>query len=97
MGFIGDVIWLCCGWIIVGGLAGGVARYIMRSKDAPFLNDLLLGVAGSIVGGIVLSFFIDTDNIGGGQAISFFIVSVVGASILIFIGRTFFGKGKKRR
>ena len=85
--FIGDVIWLCCGWVIVGGLAGGIARFITRSKDKPFLNDLLLGMVGSVIGGVALSLILGTDDIGGTRVVSFFIAAVVGSIILIFLGR----------
>ncbi|GAB4521227.1 MAG: GlsB/YeaQ/YmgE family stress response membrane protein [Anaerolineae bacterium] len=89
--FIGDVWWLCCGWIIVGGLAGGVARYIMGSKDRPFISDLILGVAGSLVGNLVLELVLDTNDVTGVFILSSFIAAVIGSIILIFIGRTLLG------
>lgn len=92
LGFIGDVLWLCCGWIIVGGLAGGVARYLMGSRDRPFISDLILGVAGSLVGGFILGLFVDdVSDITPIFIVSSFIVAVIGSVILIFIGRAVLG------
>ncbi len=44
---------ICIGWIIVGAIAGGLARQLMGSKDQPFINDVVLGLVGSVVGGFV--------------------------------------------
>ena len=39
-------------WIIVGFIAGGLAKFLMPGKDpGGFIITILLGVAGSIVGG----------------------------------------------
>jgi uncharacterized membrane protein YeaQ/YmgE (transglycosylase-associated protein family) len=91
-GFIEDIWFYTCGWIIVGGIAGGVARYIMRSADRPFLNDLLLGIAGALLGGFVVSAVGYSDDLDIGLGIGTIITAIIGAMILIAVGRLLFGK-----
>lgn len=85
---------LCIGWIIVGALAGSVARQIMGSKDQPFINDVILGLIGSVVGGFVAGLLgFGNPNTGGlERVIVNFILAVIGAAILIFIGRSIRGR-----
>ena len=40
------------GWIIVGAVAGELARRFMGSGDHNCIADLLLGVLGAFVGGV---------------------------------------------
>jgi uncharacterized membrane protein YeaQ/YmgE (transglycosylase-associated protein family) len=56
MEFITDVLaapFICIGWIIVGAVAGALARNLMKSGDYPFLSDLILGIAGAVIGGFL--------------------------------------------
>jgi uncharacterized membrane protein YeaQ/YmgE (transglycosylase-associated protein family) len=73
-------------WIVLGALAGWLAGLIMRS-DHSTLGDIILGIVGAFIGGLIFDFF-------GGTGITGFnlyslIVAVVGAVILISIGRMF--------
>jgi uncharacterized membrane protein YeaQ/YmgE (transglycosylase-associated protein family) len=106
MNSVGDVIeWVIkapfvfCGWLIVGFLAGGIGRFIMRSEDKHFISDIILGLLGAVVGGIVMSTLgVDTGEKAGLQEwITTLIVATIGAMILIFIGRRIGGRRKTRR
>jgi len=92
---------LCCGWIIIGALAGAFARRIMGAKDKPLWNDMLLGLVGAIIGGFLTSLFsVDTGQAGNNALMNLlvtFIVATGGAAGLIFIGRKIFGDERKRR
>ncbi len=44
-------------WIIVGGLAGLLAQYLMGDGRSGCLMTVLLGVVGAFVGGFVMSLF----------------------------------------
>jgi len=84
---------ICIGWIIVGAIAGTVARQIMGSKDQPFVNDVVLGLVGSIVGGFVAGLLgIARPDGGLDRVIINLIISIVGAIILIYIGRLIRGR-----
>lgn len=71
-------------WIIVGAIAGLLAKWIMPG-DGPggFIITVILGMAGASVGGFVMSI------IGGAGATGFNIWSVLvatlGAIILLFL------------
>lgn len=84
---------ICIGWVIVGALAGGIARSVTKSKDEPFINDLVLGLLGSIVGGLVAG-FLGFAAPGGGleRVIVNLLLSVVGAVIIIVAGRMLRGR-----
>ena len=88
--FIAGVWYFCCGWIIIGGLAGGLARFIVRADDRPFLSDLLLGIAGAFIGGIVVGVLGWDDSLEIGLGIGSLITAVIGALVLIGIGRVIF-------
>jgi uncharacterized membrane protein YeaQ/YmgE (transglycosylase-associated protein family) len=51
------------GWLIIGLIAGALARLIMPGKDPMgLLATILLGIVGSIVGGLVGSFIWRSDT-----------------------------------
>ena len=75
-------------WIILGLIAGILAKYIMPGKDGGGLVvTSLLGIAGAFVGGWLGSFI----GIGttGEFSFSSLITAVVGALVLLFIYRSF--------
>lgn len=83
----------CCSWIIVGFIAGALARRLLGSKDMPFISDIILGLAGALVGGFVTSLFgVDTDSVGLQQLLISIVVATLGASILIYLGRVIRGR-----
>mgnify|MGYP001432397014 CR=1 FL=1 len=90
-GIIGGIIsapFICIGWLIVGAIAGALARRFMGAKDRPLINDLVLGLLGALVGGFVASLFDLYKPDGGlGLLLVNLVVATVGAMILIFIGR----------
>ena len=71
-------------WIILGAIAGWIADLVMHS-DHGLVEDILLGVIGSFVGGYIFSFF----GQPGVTGFNFYsvIVAAVGAAALIFLGR----------
>lgn len=85
---------LCCGWIIIGFIAGALARRLMGSSDKPFCSDIALGLVGAVVGGFITSLFsVDTDTNGAiGQFIVTLAVATFGAIVLILIGQLLTGR-----
>ncbi len=96
MDFISDSLsapFICIGWIIVGAIAGSLARSIMKSRDAPLLSDLILGIAGAFVGGLLaglLGIAPGGDSSGLSLVIINLIIATVGAIILIIVRRALF-------
>lgn len=75
------------GWIIVGGLAGWVASIIMGTNQRQgCIMDVILGIVGGLIGGFLLSLLGLEGNTG---LIGSFITALIGAVILLFIGRQF--------
>ena len=72
------------GWIVIGLLAGGIAKLLMPGKDpGGCIITILLGIAGALLAGFIGKSvgWYDT-NEGAG-----FIAAVVGAFIILFIYR----------
>jgi uncharacterized membrane protein YeaQ/YmgE (transglycosylase-associated protein family) len=73
-------------WLIIGLVAGALARLIMPGKDTMgIIATILLGVAGSILGGLVSWAIWGADNSGFRPA--GFIFSLIGAVLLLWIWR----------
>lgn len=74
------------GWIILGALAGLVAKAIMK-EEGGLLKNIILGIIGGIVGGWIAA------SLGGEGIEKFsvysFIVATLGAILVIWVGRLF--------
>ena len=71
-------------WIIVGGIAGALAKLIMPGDDpGGFIITIILGIAGALIGGFLASLI----GIGGGGWIWSIIIATIGAIILLAIYR----------
>lgn len=71
-------------WIILGLIAGALAKWIMPGKDGGGLfMTMLLGIAGAFVGGWVGSFF----GLGtvGGLSLGSLVTATAGAFLLLFV------------
>jgi uncharacterized membrane protein YeaQ/YmgE (transglycosylase-associated protein family) len=82
----------CIGWIIIGFIAGALARRLMGSTDAPFVLDVVLGIVGAWIGGFILGLLGFGDTLDIGFGIGSLITALIGAIILIFIGRLIAGR-----
>ena len=77
------------GWILFGLVVGALAKLVMPGRDpGGIIVTMLLGIAGAIIGGFVgrsLGFY------GQGEAAGF-LMSLVGAIILLALYRIFVGR-----
>jgi len=76
---ISAIIW----WPIIGLLAGWLAGKIMKGGGYGTLADILLGMAGAIVGGSLLHLI----GISGGGLIAEILVATFGACVLVWLVR----------
>lgn len=69
-------------WLIVGGVIGWLASIIMRTdaQQGIFLN-IVVGVIGAFIGGLIFA----GGSINGGITVTSFLVSLLGAVILLAI------------
>lgn len=73
-------------WIILGALAGWIASIIMKTDaEQGFFADLLFGIVGAVVGGFLFGLF-GQPGVTGLNVYSL-IVAVIGASLVIYVGR----------
>jgi uncharacterized membrane protein YeaQ/YmgE (transglycosylase-associated protein family) len=80
-------------WIIVGGVAGALAKLIMPGDDpGGFIITIVLGIAGAIVGGFLGRLI----GIGGSGWIWSIIIATIGAIILLAIYRLVAGNRATR-
>lgn len=71
-------------WLLVGLIAGWLAGQVMRGGGYGIFVDIVLGILGGFVGGLVFRFL----HISlGGAFLGPIIVSFVGAVILVWITR----------
>ena len=71
-------------WIIFGAIVGFIASNIMGKGDG-LLWDIILGIVGAIIGGFIRNLF-GYAGITGFNLYST-VVAVIGAIIVIYIGR----------
>ena len=73
------------GWIIIGLIAGAIARWLMPGPDPMgWLGTIVLGIVGSLVGGTLLNLIF-----GGGLELSAagILGSILGALIVLYVWR----------
>ncbi|GAA1482232.1 GlsB/YeaQ/YmgE family stress response membrane protein [Gordonia sinesedis] len=78
------------GYIIIGAIAGWIAGKIVKGSGSGILMNIVIGIVGALIGGFLLSFFVDTAS--GGWWFTLF-TAILGAVILLFI----VGKVQQRR
>ncbi len=81
------------GWILLGLLAGLIAKAILPGDDpGGIIVTLLLGVAGALLGGFIARALGLGDPINEFFDISTWIAAIIGAIILLLIYRMIFGR-----
>jgi uncharacterized membrane protein YeaQ/YmgE (transglycosylase-associated protein family) len=70
------------GYIIIGALAGWIAGKIVKGGGSGLLMNIVIGIVGALIGGFLLSFFVDTA--GGGWWFTLF-TAILGSVILLAI------------
>ncbi|MEO5578023.1 MAG: GlsB/YeaQ/YmgE family stress response membrane protein [Sphingomicrobium sp.] len=82
MGLLESNGWIV--WIIIGGLAGAIAKLLMPGKDpGGCIVTILLGIAGALLAGFIgQSLGLASTTNGAG-----FIGAIIGAFVILFIYR----------
>lgn len=76
-------------WIVLGAIAGFIANVIMGSSDGLILM-VVLGIIGALVGGYLAGNVLGLADVTGINVESI-VVSVIGAVIVVAVGRVVFG------
>ena len=73
------------GWLIVGVIAGFIARALVPGRDnMGFLGTMLLGLVGSVLGGLVAGALIEGDQDFEPASL---IGSIIGAIVVLLVYR----------
>jgi uncharacterized membrane protein YeaQ/YmgE (transglycosylase-associated protein family) len=76
-------------WIVVGLIAGWITGKIMRSSGQGWLLDIVIGIAGALVGGFVMRLL---GFQGRGGFIYTVLLAIAGAVALTWLYRLTFGR-----
>lgn len=75
-------------WLIIGLIAGALARLIMPGRDAmSWVATMLLGIVGSIIGGLISWAIWGADTAEGGFRPAGLLLSILGAIVVLWIWR----------
>jgi len=74
-------------WLVVGGLVGWIASMLMGTDGRQgILLNVVVGIAGAFLGGLLLSNLFETSTINQGNfSVSGLLVSLLGAIILLAV------------
>ncbi len=74
-------------WIIVGLIAGVLAKWVMPGRDpGGIIVTILIGIVGAVVGGFLVGLFVQGDVLTGIN-ITTILVATLGAIVLLVIYR----------
>src|SRR5882672_1343903 len=78
------------GWIVLGLIAGWIASKIVNRAGEGFFLDILLGIVGAFVGGIIFTAL-------GGTGVTGFnlysmLVAIIGAIVMLVLYHAIFGR-----
>jgi len=77
-------------WLIVGGVVGWLASLIMKTDaQQGILLNVVVGIVGAFIGGWLIGPLVGAGSINDGFSIMSFVVSLVGAVILLAIVNLF--------
>ena len=77
-------------WIVIGGIAGAIAKLIMPGKDpGGCILTIILGIAGALLMGF-LGTALGFSGDGAG-----FVLAIVGALIILFVYRLIAGRRRR--
>jgi len=78
------------GWIILGLVAGFIASKIVDSSGQGMLMDIVLGIVGAIIGGVIFNFF-GAAGVTGFNIYSL-IVAIIGAIVVLWLYHALAGR-----
>ncbi len=85
-------------WILIGLLAGLIAKSLMPGRDpGGVILTMLLGIAGGLLGGWLGKVLFGVDSIDGFFDLSTWVAAIAGSVILLALYRLFSGRTIRRR
>jgi len=85
-------------WCLIGLVAGFLASHVALGHGMGLIWDIVVGIIGALIGGIVLAGMLHFSiAIAGHPIISAMIMAFIGAFLLLIIFRLFARGGSRRR
>lgn len=84
-------------WIVVGAIAGWLSRQMMKGRDSGLRGDIVVGVAGGVIGGLVAVIVFQVPNAANGLNLVSTLVAFLGAVVLSIVIRISQGHGRVLR
>jgi uncharacterized membrane protein YeaQ/YmgE (transglycosylase-associated protein family) len=75
------------GWILIGLIAGALAGRVVRGRGFGCLVDIIVGIAGAFIGGILVGYFVQ----GAAGFWESLVVAFIGAVVLLGVLRLLSG------
>lgn len=77
-------------WLVIGGVVGWLASLIMKTDaQQGILLNVVVGIVGAFIGGLLIGPLVGAGSINDGVGVMSFIVSLIGAIILLAIVNLF--------
>ena len=81
------------GWIVLGLLAGAIAKLVLPGKDpGGIIITMLVGIVGALLGGFLASVLFDVDVNDEFFDLATWVSAIAGALILLLLYRLFTGR-----
>ena len=83
-------------WLVIGGIVGWLASIVMkRDAQQGIVLNVVVGIVGALLAGWVISPLVGVGTINSGLSIGSFLVSLLGAIVLLAIVNLF-TRGRSR-
>ncbi|MFI0409195.1 GlsB/YeaQ/YmgE family stress response membrane protein [Actinomadura sp. 3N508] len=84
-------------WIILGLVAGFIAKALIPGKDPQgLIVTTLIGVAGALLGGFLATRLFDVDGVQGSFDLSTWITAIAGSTVLLLAYHLITSRGSGR-
>jgi uncharacterized membrane protein YeaQ/YmgE (transglycosylase-associated protein family) len=84
-------------WLVIGGGVGWLASIVMkRDAQQGIIMNIVVGIVGSLLAGWFISPLVGVGTINGGLSVGTFLVSLLGAIVLLGIVNLFTRGGIRR-
>ena len=84
------------GWIVLGLLAGIIAKAILPGNDpGGIIVTIIIGIVGAILGGFLAQVLFGRDTVDEFFDISTWLTAIIGAILLLLIYRLVVGRGEE--
>ena len=84
------------GWIVLGLLAGAIAKAILPGNDpGGIIVTMIIGIVGALLGGFLGQALFGVDTLDEFFDISTWLTAIVGAIILLLLYRLVAGRGRR--